>query len=206
MNTGKNDPYLTSKIVRSYLEHNRLAANELADLITTVHQAIAQLGQPPEQEQSRTPAVSVRQSVHQDYVVCLDCGFRGISIRRHINIRHGLSRIEYLQRWGLRSDHPLTAPAYSERRSALAKALGLGRKAKVGVTTAAMPAVAALPVDTDRKSQATPARRRRSQSRPKPADVVNEAPVTPPPARRGRPRSRIASPPPTQTPSSTAET
>jgi predicted transcriptional regulator len=194
MNTGKNDPYLTSKLVRSYLEHNKLAANELSNLITTVHQAIAQLEQPPEQEQPRTPAVSVRRSVHQDYVVCLDCGFRGISLRRHISIRHGLSRIEYLQRWGLRSDYPLTAPAYSERRSALAKALGFGRKARVGVTTAATPAVAAPPVDADLKSQAMPTRRRRSQSRPKPADVINEAPVTPPPARRGRPRSRVASP------------
>jgi len=30
--------------------------------------------------------------------------------------------------WGLRSDHPFTAPAYSEQRSTLAKELGLGRK------------------------------------------------------------------------------
>jgi hypothetical protein len=45
MNTGKNDPHLISKIVASYLGHNRLAANELSALVVTVYQAIRQLGQ-----------------------------------------------------------------------------------------------------------------------------------------------------------------
>ena len=55
--------------------------------------------------------------------------------------RHGLSPSEYLRRWGLKTDHPLTAPVYSERRSTLAKSLGLGRKA-----TAATPAEAPMPI------------------------------------------------------------
>jgi len=161
MNTEKSDPYLTSKIVRSYVRHHKLAANELSDLIKTVHQAIGELGAPPEPEEVRTPAVSVRQSVRRDYVICLDCGFRGKTLRRHIAMMHGLTRIEYLQRWGLRSNHPLTAPAYGERRSALAKALGLGRKTGgEQVATAA----AGASGDIDRKSQATPTRKRRSRS------------------------------------------
>ena len=81
-------------------------------------------------EELRTPAVSMRRSVQQDYVVCLDCGYRGKPLRRHINRQHGLSRDEYRERWGLRNDHQLTAPAYTERRSMLAKELGLGRKPK----------------------------------------------------------------------------
>src|SRR5215471_18320151 len=170
MNTEKSDPYLASKIVRSYVRHHKLAADELSDLIKTVHQAIGQLGAPPEPEEVRTPAVSVRQSVRRDYVICLDCGFRGKSLRRHISIRHGLSREEYLLRWGLRSDYPLTAPAYSERRSGLAKALGLGRKTGEQVATAA----AAAPGGTARESQAASTRRR---SRSKPANVTTEAPV-----------------------------
>jgi hypothetical protein len=47
---------------------------------------------------------------------------------------------EYRQRWSLRNDHPLTAPAYSEHRSMLAKELGLGRKS--------MPAAASAPSGT----------------------------------------------------------
>jgi hypothetical protein len=74
--------------------------------------------------------VSVRQSVRQDYVVCLDCGYRATMLRRHISARHSLNPDEYLKRWGLRRDHPLSAPAYSEQRSTMAKQLGLGRKPK----------------------------------------------------------------------------
>ena len=128
MNTEEINPHLTTQIVVSYVRHHRLGPDQLSDLITSVHRAIGQLGQPPEPDEILTPAVSVRRSVHRDYVICLDCGYRGKTLRRHISTRHGLSRDEYRQRWGLRSDHPLTAPAYSERRSTLAKSLGLGRK------------------------------------------------------------------------------
>ena len=128
MNTEEVSPHLTAKIVMSYVRHHRLVADQLADLITSVHRAIGQIGQPPQAEEVLTPAVSVRRSVHRDYVVCLDCGYRGKTLRRHISTRHGLSADEYLQWWELRSNHFLTAPTYSERRSILAKELGLGRK------------------------------------------------------------------------------
>ena len=42
-----------------------------------------------------TPAVSVRRSVHRDHVICLDCGYRGKTLTRHIAARHGLSADEY---------------------------------------------------------------------------------------------------------------
>jgi predicted transcriptional regulator len=128
MDMDKVSPLLTAKIVGSYLRHHPVEANQLPHLIATVHRGLDELGKRAVVEEALTPAVSVRQSVRHDYVVCLDCGYRGRALRRHISTRHGLSRAEYLKRWGLRPDHPLTAPAYSERRSALAKQLGLGRK------------------------------------------------------------------------------
>jgi predicted transcriptional regulator len=128
VNTEEINPHLTAKIVVSYVRHHRLVPDQLADLITSVHRAIGQVGQPPEPEEVLTPAVSVRRSVHRDYVICLDCGYRGKTLTRHIAMRHGLSGDEYRQRWGLRSNHPLTAPAYSEHRSTMAKARGFGRK------------------------------------------------------------------------------
>src|SRR6202171_1681368 len=123
MDAGKLDPQLTATIVGSYVRHHTVGADQVSDLIATVHQALGQLGQPVQPEEVRTPAVSVRRSVHQDYVVCLDCGYRGKTLRRHISARHGLGRDDYLKRWGLRNDHPLVAPGYSERRSTMAKAL-----------------------------------------------------------------------------------
>src|SRR5207237_9835260 len=110
------------------------------DLIATVYRSLRELGRQAPVEEVLTPAVSARQSVRHDYVVCLECGYRGKALRRHISTRHGLSRAEYLERWRLRHDHPLTAPAYSERRSSLAKQLGLGRKPKTEAALARRPA------------------------------------------------------------------
>ena len=124
MNIDKASPHLTAKIVQSYVRHHRLGPDQLTDLIGSIHGAIAQLGQPPEPEEVRTPAIPVRRSVHRDYVVCLDCGYRAKTLRRPVSTRHGLSKDQYLVRWGLKSDHPLTAPRRSGR-SALSSAASL---------------------------------------------------------------------------------
>src|SRR6516165_560730 len=133
-----------AKIVESYVRHHKLGSDQLADLITSVHRAIGRLGQPPEPDEVLTPAVSVRRSVHRDYVVCRDCGYRGKTLRRHISTRHGLSPDEYRRRWGLRSNDPLTAPVYSEHRSTMARARGFGRRL----------ATPAAPVGTPKESPA----------------------------------------------------
>jgi len=180
-------------IVGSYVRHHTVGAGQLSDLITTVHRALGQLGQPNQPEEVLVPAVSVRQSIHRDYVVCLDCGYRGKTLRRHISTRHGLNRDEYLKRWGLRADHPLTAPAYSERRSILAKELGLGRKSAAEMAPAASPIAAPALADADAEIQTVPLQSRRSRPRSKQTDIVNDAVAAPPPPRRRRPRSRPAS-------------
>jgi predicted transcriptional regulator len=73
--------------------------------------------------------VSPRSSVKNDYLVCLDCGAKVKTLKRHLQSAHALDPREYHERWGLKKDYPMTAPAYSERRSAMARDLGLGRKA-----------------------------------------------------------------------------
>jgi len=193
MDPQKVDPHLTTRIVQSYVRHHTVGTGQVSELITSVHGALAQLGQPIQPGEVRTPAVPVRRSVHRDYVVCLDCGYRAKTLRRHIGTKHGLSPDEYLKRWGLRRDHPLIAPGYSERRSTMAKERGLGRKPKAQVTPAASPVEAATPVDKDPKSQTPPPQKRGSRSRTKQADVLSESVEARPPARRRRPRSRTAS-------------
>src|SRR6516225_2778958 len=125
------DRQLTTDIVAGYVRRNQIGADQLPALISTVHQALVGLGKPPtEANQERTPAVPIRRSVHPDYVVCLECGWRGQMLRRHLTTGHGLSVDQYRTRWKLPRDHALTAPGYSERRSSLAKQLGLGRGRK----------------------------------------------------------------------------
>jgi predicted transcriptional regulator len=190
VNTEEADPHLTAKIVQSYVKHHRLGPDQLADLITSVHRAIGQLGQAPEPDEVLTPAVSVRRSVHREYVVCLDCGYRGRTLRRHISTWHGLSRDEYRQRWGLRSNHPLTAPAYSEHRSTMAKARGFGRKSPTEVVPAMTPA-ASTPIDPAGNPKARHTRKSRPASK---SNVGGEAAAAPTPARKRRSPARAASP------------
>ena len=101
---------------------------QLASLISTVHEALGRLGRPTaEPTGERTPAVSIRRSVRRDHVVCLDCGWRGQMLRRHLTSTHGLTVDAYRARWNLPSKHAMTAPAYSELRSTMAKQIGLGQ-------------------------------------------------------------------------------
>jgi predicted transcriptional regulator len=119
---------LVVAIVRGYVGNNEIAGDQLAGLITAVHRALAGLTTSPQEPETLTPAVPIRRSVQQDQVVCLECGFRGLTLRRHLRLRHGLDVAAYRARWKLSADHPMTAPAYSERRSAMALARGLGRR------------------------------------------------------------------------------
>jgi predicted transcriptional regulator len=119
---------LVAEIVSRYLIKNQIAHTDLPRLITTVYETLSELEKPAESEPILTPAVSIRRSIARDYVICLDCGWRGNMLRRHIGIRHGLSPDAYRAKWGLAASHGLTARAYSERRAEIAKEMGLGQR------------------------------------------------------------------------------
>ena len=121
------NPHLVTKIIASYVSHHNVAPEQIPELINSVHRTFDSLGKPAEPQAVLTPAVPIRRSVQRDAVVCLECGWKGKMLRRHLSTRHGLTGDAYLRRWNLPSDHPLTAPMYSEQRSTLAKELGLGR-------------------------------------------------------------------------------
>ena len=180
------DRHLTSKIVRSYVEHHTVGTGEVSGLIISVHGALSQLGRPNQPEEVLTPAVPVRQSVRHDYVVCLDCGYRGKLLLRHISKQHGLSRADYLKRWGLRNEHPLTAPDHSQQRSMMAKERGFGRKAKV-VPPAAPTAPAS--VSAILRSTTKPTRRRSTGSAAK-SEIVKQVGVGKTPAKQRQSRSK----------------
>jgi predicted transcriptional regulator len=128
----KVDPGLVAEIVSSYVAKNSVAVDHLGGLIATVHQTLSGLGTnttaPTLAPEKLAPAVPIRRSVQPDHVVCLECGFQAKTLRRHLRVAHGLEPAAYRVRWKLATDHALTAPAYSERRSTMAKQLGLGRK------------------------------------------------------------------------------
>jgi ROS/MUCR transcriptional regulator protein len=77
----KVDPSLVAEIVSSYVAQNSIDVDQLAGLIVTVHRTLSGLGTnaPAPVAEALTPAVPIRRSVQPDHVVCLECGFRGIS-------------------------------------------------------------------------------------------------------------------------------
>lgn len=46
--------------------------------------------------------------------------------KRHLATSYALTTVQSREKWGLPADYPMAAPAYAERRSALAKEIGLG--------------------------------------------------------------------------------
>ncbi|RVD43664.1 transcriptional regulator, partial [Mesorhizobium sp. M8A.F.Ca.ET.023.02.2.1] len=50
-------------------------------------------------------------------------------LKRHLMTHYNLTPEAYREKWGLARDYPMVAPNYAAQRSALAKSIGLGRKA-----------------------------------------------------------------------------
>ena len=127
---GQNVAYATG-IVLAYVRNNTLNTNELPELIRSVHAALVSLSKPADDEpEPLKPAVPVKKSVFKEHIVCLEDGQKFKSLKRHLRSKYGLSPDEYRQKWGLPADYPMVAPGYSEKRSKLAKKMGLGRSTK----------------------------------------------------------------------------
>ena len=125
---------LVAQILSSYLSNNTVGADDLPSVIESVKRAFGGgAGSIPipsieAVSQKWQPAVPVKRSVSPDELTCLCCGGKFKSLKRHLLSEHQLTPEGYRSAFALKSDYPLVAPAYSARRSELAKAVGLGRK------------------------------------------------------------------------------
>lgn len=127
---GSDFMVATGDIVAAYVSHNHVAAADLPHLIATVHQTLGALGTnaPAVQEEAveKPSAAQVRKSIQPDAIISFLDGRRYKTLKRHL-AAHGFSPATYRERFGLAADYPMVAPSYSEKRSNLAKSLGLGR-------------------------------------------------------------------------------
>ena len=122
---------LTSEIVSSHVSNNPVASNDLPDLIQVVYRKLADLSAPESEKQEELiPAVPIKKSITDDYVICLEDGKKLKMLKRHLMTAYGLTPEEYRTRWGLKPDYPMVAPNYAAKRQQLAKKIGLGRKPK----------------------------------------------------------------------------
>jgi predicted transcriptional regulator len=122
---------LTADIASAYVENNALPPGDLPALINSIHRALANIGTPAAAaEPVRAPAVSIRRSIGEDYLVCLEDGRKFKSLKRHLRTKYGMSPEEYRVKWGLPRDYPMVAPSYAKARSDLAKQMGLGQSGR----------------------------------------------------------------------------
>jgi predicted transcriptional regulator len=119
----------TAQIVSAYASRNEMPAADLPRLIESVHAALCELTAPaqPAEKSELRPAVAIRKSVTDDYIVCLEDGKKFKSLKRHLRTRYDMSPEEYRERWGLAADYPMVAPNYARQRSDLARRMGLGQ-------------------------------------------------------------------------------
>lgn len=128
--TGDHLVDLTVSLVSSYVGRNQVPLQDLPSLIKMFHGALAQaagMGAAAAADAERKPAVSVKKSVSDEYIVCLEDGKKLTMLKRYLRTHYNMSPEEYKKKWDLPHDYPMVAPAYARLRSAFAKKIGLGR-------------------------------------------------------------------------------
>jgi predicted transcriptional regulator len=119
---------LTAQIVAAHTSHNHLTSEALLGLIGSVYTTLATTGVAAPIVEKAQPAVPIKKSVFPDHIVCLEDGKKLKMLKRHLATTYNLTPEQYRERWGLPASYPMVAPDYAERRSTLAKSIGLGRK------------------------------------------------------------------------------
>lgn len=120
---------MTTKIVAAFVANNVVPASDLGALLkavyTTIHDLSAETSVGLNIPQ---PAVSIEESIQDDYLVCLEDGRQLKMLKRYLRSRYDMTPEEYREKWGLPTDYPMVAPNYAKLRSKHAKKIGLGKK------------------------------------------------------------------------------
>ena len=126
-----NTVELAASIVSAYISNNSLPMSELTSLITSVHSVVSKLsGSAPVlvSTEPLRPAVPVKKSITEEYLVCLEDGRKFKSLKRHLRTRYHMTPEQYRAKWQLPPDYPMVAPGYAQTRSQMAKDMGLGQQ------------------------------------------------------------------------------
>jgi predicted transcriptional regulator len=122
---------LTANIVSAYVSNNAVASGDIPALISQVYAALMRVSNgnavatPVE---PLKPAVPVKRSITNEYIVCLEDGKKFKSLKRHLRTQYDMTPDQYRAKWSLPADYPMVAPNYAAARSQLAKQMGLGQQ------------------------------------------------------------------------------
>jgi predicted transcriptional regulator len=129
-----NCTQLTALVIGAYVKNNYVQPAELPKLLNAVHATMQAQAQGSTFPVAGSPVAKpskaeVKRSVGRDALISFEDGKSYRTLKRHLTTR-GLTPERYREKWGLPKDYPMVAPDYAERRSALAKAIGLGRSSQ----------------------------------------------------------------------------
>lgn len=130
---------MTVGIVANYVSNNRVEPDQVGALIASTYAALSNVGQPapePVEIYERATPAQIRKSMTDDGLVSFIDGRTYKTLKRHL-ATNGMTPAEYRDRYGLPDSYPITSPAYSARRSELAKSAGLGQKGRAAKASAA---------------------------------------------------------------------
>jgi len=109
--------------------NNSVGQGDVPELIQSIYGKLTELASGEDASSVElTPAVPIKKSVTDDYIICLEDGKKLKMLKRHLMTAYGMTPEEYRAKWGLRPDYPMVAPNYALKRQELAKKIGLGRK------------------------------------------------------------------------------
>ncbi|MDR0631021.1 MAG: MucR family transcriptional regulator [Holosporales bacterium] len=121
---------LSTTLTAAYLSANEVEISEVNSIIHSFFQVLSDLNKSSGMVKGRlpvAPAVPIEESVHDDYIVCLEDGKKLQMLKRHLSTVYKMTVEEYKERWNLGPDYPSVSPSYARRRSGIAKSTGLGR-------------------------------------------------------------------------------
>jgi len=120
---------LSADVVSSYVGNNTMQPEQVSEMLKTVYNTLSNLTEPEvEEPEELVPAVAIKKSITNDYIICLEDGKKLKMLKRHLMAAYGMTPEDYREKWGLKSDYPMVAPSYAAKRQELAKKIGLGRK------------------------------------------------------------------------------
>ncbi len=120
---------MTVGIIANYVANNPVKPDDLARLISSTHEALANAGADPVEvvkPVEQPSSAQIRKSISAAGLMSFIDGRTYQSLKRHLT-RHGHTPASYRETFGLRADYPMVSPVYAAKRSALAKAIGSGQ-------------------------------------------------------------------------------
>jgi predicted transcriptional regulator len=120
---------LTVELASAYVSNNSVTIDDIGAVLKKLFLAVVDIRRDAgniKNKPSLTPAVPIDESVHDDFIVCLEDGKKLQMLKRHLSTVYGMTVEQYRERWGLPLDYPVVSPNYARRRSDIAKTTGLG--------------------------------------------------------------------------------